>query len=254
MVGVLGVYIAAHATGIGQAIDIGMLIAGGIFFGLDAFAIFKDIAGFAGAINATTEEELDKAGEHLASALAKIGVDAVMTLLTKKVADKVAGVDEPGTTTKDLIEPGGKNNPNPDNGSMRSIENVNPGFPKPGRTENCVNCSVATDATLKGNPAQALPGFKTDIRELEQLYKRKFMTVGSKERIIQIFEQARDGQKGIVLVKYKKPNPAIAEGFNIFYHVFNVDNQKGIVRFLDGQTGKIADFEHVIELKVMPTN
>ena len=94
MVGVFAAYIAAHATGIGQAMDIGMLIAGGIFFGLDAFAIFKDIAGFAGAVNATTEEELDKAGEHLASAVAKIGVDAVMTLLTKKVADEVGkGLD-----------------------------------------------------------------------------------------------------------------------------------------------------------------
>ena len=82
--------------------DIGMLVAGGIYFGLDAFAIFKDIAGFAGAINATTPEELVEAGEHLASAVAKIGVDAVMTLLTKKVADRVAGVDEPGTTTGDM--------------------------------------------------------------------------------------------------------------------------------------------------------
>ena len=66
-----------------------MLIAGGIFFGLDAFTIFKDIAGFANAINATTEEDLDKAGKHLADAVAKIGVDLLMTLLTKKVADEV---------------------------------------------------------------------------------------------------------------------------------------------------------------------
>jgi hypothetical protein len=94
MVGVFAVYIAAHATGIGQAVDIGMLIAGGIFFGLDAFTIFKDLAGFAGAINATTEEELDIAGEHLASAVAKIGVDALMTLLTSKVADEIGkGID-----------------------------------------------------------------------------------------------------------------------------------------------------------------
>ena len=104
MVGVFAVYLAAHATGIGQAMDIGMLVAGGIYFGLDAFAIFKDIAGFAGAVNATTPEELVKAGEHLALAVAKIGVDAVMTLLTKKVADRVAGVDEPGTTTGDIDE------------------------------------------------------------------------------------------------------------------------------------------------------
>lgn len=62
-----------------------MLIAGGIFFGLDAFSIFKDPAGFAGAINATIEKESDDAGKHLASAIAKVGVDAVMTLLLGKV-------------------------------------------------------------------------------------------------------------------------------------------------------------------------
>ena len=116
MVAILGVYLAAHATGIGQAFDIGMLIAGGIYFGLDAFAIFKDIAGFAGAVNATTEGDLDKAGEHLASAIAKIGVDAVMTLLTKKVADEVSKtvdhvnqIDEVHAHSDDLT-PGRANN------------------------------------------------------------------------------------------------------------------------------------------------
>ena len=167
-----------------------------------------------------------------------------MTLLTSKVANKVAGVDEPGTTTKDLIEPGGKNNPNPDNGSMRSIENVNPGFPEPGRTENCVNCSVATDATLKGNPAQALPGYETVYTVLEQDYGRKFMKVNSRERIVEVFQQAGDGQKGIVL-------GIRPDGRS---HVFNVDNQRGVVRFLDGQSGEPADFTPYIKLYVMPTN
>ena len=102
MVSVFAVYVAAHATGIGQAMDIGMLIAGGVFFGMDAFTIFKDIAGFANAVNAQDEAELDKAGQHLASAVAKIGVDAVMTLLSSKVAKKVGGIEEPGTTTGDM--------------------------------------------------------------------------------------------------------------------------------------------------------
>lgn len=38
-----------------------------------------------------------------------------------------------------------------------SIKNVNPGYPEPGRTHNCVSCLIATDATLAGNPASALP-------------------------------------------------------------------------------------------------
>jgi hypothetical protein len=38
-----------------------------------------------------------------------------------------------------------------------SIRKVNPGYPTSGRTQNCVNCAIATDATLSGNPATALP-------------------------------------------------------------------------------------------------
>lgn len=41
--------------------------------------------------------------------------------------------------------------------SAGTIRNVNPGYPVSGRTHNCVNCSIATDATLAGNPASALP-------------------------------------------------------------------------------------------------
>jgi hypothetical protein len=131
MVGVFAVYIAAHATGIGQAVDIGMLIVGGIFFGLDAFTIFKDLAGFAGAMGATTEEELDIAGEHLASAIAKIGVDALMTLLTSKVADEIGKsidhvnqVDEVSAHS-DNVNPGRGNDVNNVNQNQGQVDHVN---------------------------------------------------------------------------------------------------------------------------------
>ena len=147
MVGVFAAYVAAHATGIGQAMDIGMLIAGGIFFGLDAFAIFKDIAGFAGAVNATTEEELDQAGEHLASAIAKIGVDAVMTLLTKKVADKIA---DTGKTSVDLDAP--KKSPD---GSIKTTGDMNE-----------VNCSIR-----RNNAPRSGSGLYTEREVGEEISK-----------------------------------------------------------------------------------
>ena len=131
MAGVFAVYLAAHATGVGQAMDIGMLIAGGIYFGLDAFAIFKDIAGFAGAIDATTTEELVEAGEHLASAVAKIGVDAVMTLLTSKVADEIGKgidnlnqVDEVHAHSDDVNPPVKLKGSNNDTGQKHGIESL----------------------------------------------------------------------------------------------------------------------------------
>jgi hypothetical protein len=48
-------------------------------------------------------------------------------------------------------------------GLAGSIRNVNP----TGGTTNCVNCAVATDATLAGNPASALPGSPTQISQPE---------------------------------------------------------------------------------------
>ena len=141
MVGVFALYLAAHATGIGQAMDIGMLLAGGIFFGLDAFTIFKDIAGFAGAVNATTEEELDQAGEHLASAVAKIGVDAVMTLLTKKVADEVGkGLDN----LKQVDEVHAHHDPD-GAGNLDDAEGVNAG-----QVNNVDNVRSGSNTSIEG--------------------------------------------------------------------------------------------------------
>ena len=131
---------AAHATGVGQAVDIGMLIAGGVFFGMDAFTIFKDIAGFANAVNAQNEDDLEIAGQHLASAVAKIGVDALMTLLTSKVAKKIAGMEEPGTTTGDMDDVNRsirKTDPNDNSNQIYDIEDIG---------DEIVNNSIATEA------------------------------------------------------------------------------------------------------------
>ena len=89
MMGVFAVYAAASFTGFSQGLTFAMGIAGLVFFGLDVVAILGDLAGFAGAVNANTEQELDEAGEHLASLVAKIGVDALMTLVTGKIAQEI---------------------------------------------------------------------------------------------------------------------------------------------------------------------
>ncbi|QDD88200.1 hypothetical protein CCZ28_03965 [Pseudomonas oryzihabitans] len=48
------------------------------------------------------------------------------------------------------------------NETAGSIRGVNPCFPEAGPTHNCINCSIATDATLAENPASALPIKSTD--------------------------------------------------------------------------------------------
>ena len=134
MMGVFVVYAAASFTGFSQGLTFAMAMAGILFFGMDIVAIFGDLAGFADAINANTEEELDEAGQHLASLVAKIGVDALMTLLTGKIAqeigksvDNLNQVDEVYAHSEGTNRSGGDlDNANNSNATRSSdIDNVN---------------------------------------------------------------------------------------------------------------------------------
>ena len=129
-----------------------------------------------------------------------------------------------------------------------SIKNVNPGFPEAGRTHNCVNCSIATDATLAGNPASALPIFSKNgvpLTVLEKQFGTKFGSVVSSEKIAQQMSASGAGARGIVFGSYGPGQPG---------HVFNVVNQNGVVRFLDGQTGKVANLAPYKTLQLLRTN
>jgi filamentous hemagglutinin len=127
-----------------------------------------------------------------------------------------------------------------------SIRNVNPGYPTTGRTQNCVNCTVATDATLSGNPATALPSSgPVSIRVLEQQYGGRFGTPTTSSGIEQQLLSGGDGARGIVFGS-RGPNEA--------GHVFNVVNQNGVVRFLDGQTGQPATFSGYQSFHLLRTN
>ncbi|WP_258034629.1 toxin glutamine deamidase domain-containing protein [Pectobacterium odoriferum] len=132
--------------------------------------------------------------------------------------------------------------------SAGTIRNVNPGYPVSGRTHNCVNCSIATDATLAGNPASALPIYSTKgvpLPVLEKHYGTKFKYVSSTENIIQQMTNAGSGSRGIVYGSYGVGQPG---------HVFNVVNQNGVVRFLDGQSGKAADLSQFKSFQLLRTN
>jgi hypothetical protein len=129
-----------------------------------------------------------------------------------------------------------------------SIKKVNPGYPEPGRTHNCVNCSIATDATLSGAPASALPIKSTKgvpISVLERQFGGKFGLATTPEKITQQMVEAGDGARGIVFGSYGPGQPG---------HVFNVVNQSGAVRYLDGQTGKSANLLNFDTLQLLRTN
>ena len=121
-----------------------------------------------------------------------------------------------------------------------SIRNVNP----LASGTNCVNCAIATDATLAGHPASALASKPTSIKVLEAAYGRQFVHVSSQSAIEAQLSSAGPGARGIVFG---------SRGPGQLGHVFNAVNQRGVVRFLDGQTGTVASFQGFTDLYFLPT-
>jgi RHS repeat-associated protein len=125
-----------------------------------------------------------------------------------------------------------------------SIRNVNQGLPG-ARSLNCVNCVVATDATLKGRSAVALPSNSAQpISALEKGYGGTFSPPTTLDKITEKYSQLGDGTKGIVFGDVNGKNPG---------HVFNVVNQDGNVKYLDGQVGTVADTRPYTSFREMET-
>jgi RHS repeat-associated protein len=121
----------------------------------------------------------------------------------------------------------------PDKTIAGSPAKVNPGYPKPGRTNNCVNCAIATDATFAGRPASALPiNPKAQGLPLSAVAKGlgvngRFVPTKGLADISTQMAKAGPGAKGVVAAH----RAAGKSG-----HVFNVVvNKRGKVVFYDGQ-------------------
>lgn len=89
MVGIFAAYAVSHAAGVGFIADAAFLLAGVAILGRQIIGAVKDLIAFSKAINATTEEELQQAGQHLASAVSTVGISVVISILTKKTLIKI---------------------------------------------------------------------------------------------------------------------------------------------------------------------
>ena len=91
---------------------------------------------------------------------------------------------------------------------------------------------------MAGNPASALPVYSTKgvpLSVLENQFGANFSGTVTVENITELMISAGSGARGIVFGSY---------GPGQVGHVFNVVNQNGVIRFLDGQTGTVANLEH----------
>jgi hypothetical protein len=90
MAGALAIWVGAHATPIGWVVDIGMVGLGVVALGAEAVKVMRELHAFAmGVIKAQSEADLIAAGQHLAKAIAIVGVDVVVAILLKKAIVKV---------------------------------------------------------------------------------------------------------------------------------------------------------------------
>ncbi|MCH8129376.1 MAG: hypothetical protein IIC70_05680 [Acidobacteria bacterium] len=180
-------------------------------------AIFRSVEILAGAKGAAAGARSASAairGSRAAQAAGR-GVRATSNFfrdLARSPVDEVAGA-RPGL-------------PNPSAGSIR---NINP----TGSGGNCVNCVMATDATLSGNPASALPSNPKPISVLEETFGSTFKPVSGQLQIEAILADAGPGARGVVF----------GGSGNQVGHVFMGVNQRGTIRFLDAQIGRSASFE-----------
>ena len=110
---------------------------------------------------------------------------------------------------------------------------------------NCVNCVVATDATLAGRQASALGGGPFPISVLEKTYGARFGTPTSIGSVSDALSAAGPGARGIVFG---------SRGAGEVGHVFNGVNQNGVVRYLDGQIGKAASLDGYKSFQLLRTN
>jgi hypothetical protein len=73
----------------------------------------------------------------------------------------------------------------------------------------------------------------SDIGQLERLFGGSFKPVGGQADVAQLLSDAGPGARGIVY----------GSRADTYGHVFNGVNQGGVIRFLDGQSGSVANWD-----------
>ncbi|MDQ3256024.1 MAG: hypothetical protein M3R15_19355 [Acidobacteriota bacterium] len=82
--GTLVVWAGSHAFGVGEIVDIVLLVGGIFFLGLAVFDVAGELGDFLVVTStAADEKDLDEAASHLARAIAIMGVAAFIALLAK---------------------------------------------------------------------------------------------------------------------------------------------------------------------------
>jgi hypothetical protein len=132
-------------------------------------------------------------------------------------------------------------------GSIRGVNKDLPiGNTAGDRANNCANCAIATDAMLAGRPACALPGRVTPASKLSEYFGTRWSKEMKTEAdMAAAMKSAGPGKRAVVF--------GLPAGTTTG-HFFNVVNQDGAIRFLDGQSGTSANVAPYTKFWLLPTN
>ncbi|HMI85265.1 MAG TPA: hypothetical protein VK550_14310 [Polyangiaceae bacterium] len=95
--GTLTLWAGSHLFGVGEIVDIVLLVVGGLLLGKSILDLGEEIWQFATlTINGTTDRELDEAAQHFAKAVVVAGVDIITAIfLRRSLRDVRARVPQP---------------------------------------------------------------------------------------------------------------------------------------------------------------
>lgn len=169
LVAILGIWAASQAFGIGEIVDLILAVGGVIMLGPEAIRAVQNLVEFTtGAVGAQDYADLDQAGEHLATAVAIVGVDGAMALLAHKAGGAIKeGAPSLTTAEAELVTPDGIR--------VRVSDPVErlPGWDKPAepwtleKTVGEVASQMTADAygPARVNEPQAFERIMTDLRQ-----------------------------------------------------------------------------------------
>src|SRR5215471_3991715 len=81
MAGTLALWAGSHFFGVGEIVDVGLLLVGAFTIGWSMEDVLRNLVDFGqGAIRATSEDDLDRAAQAFARAIVTAGITAVMAL------------------------------------------------------------------------------------------------------------------------------------------------------------------------------
>jgi hypothetical protein len=90
MTGTVVIWAGSHFFGVGEVVDVGLLLVGAFFIGWSIESVIRDLIEFGTtAIRAKNDADLDRAAQAFASALITAGITAVMAILLRRSAKQL---------------------------------------------------------------------------------------------------------------------------------------------------------------------